>query len=75
MSSIVYMGASTQFVVESEANRPVQSIQQNTLDGDHSDWSEGQDAIIAFSSRSCSVIEGRDEGDKDLLGEVVRRNS
>jgi spermidine/putrescine transport system ATP-binding protein len=74
ISSIVYTGASTQFVVESEANRPVQSIQQNTLDGDDSGWSEGQEAIIAFSSRSCSVIEGRDEGDKDLLGEVVRRD-
>ena len=51
------------------------TIQQNTLDGDDPDWSEGQDAIIAFSSRSCSVIEGRDEGDKDLLGEVVRRET
>jgi len=74
MSSVVYMGASTQFVVESEARQPVQAIQQNTLAADERVWLEGEDAVVAFSSRSCSIIEGRDESDKDLLGDVVRHD-
>jgi len=73
LSSVVYVGASTQFVIELASGDRIQAVEQNTLDGQVAEWTEAQPVVAAFSSASCSVIEGRDEGDKDLLGEVVRR--
>jgi spermidine/putrescine transport system ATP-binding protein len=73
LSSVVYVGASTQFVIELASGDRMQAVEQNTLDGQGAAWTEAQPVVAAFSSASCSVIEGRDDSDKDLLGEVVRR--
>jgi spermidine/putrescine transport system ATP-binding protein len=72
LSSVVYVGASTQFVLEMASGDRIQAIVQNVEDGQAAQWEEGQEVVAAFASAGCSLIEGRDEGEKDLMGEVVR---
>jgi hypothetical protein len=72
LTSVVYVGASTQFVMQTPAGDRIQAIMQNTEDGQVDQWSEGQAVIAAFPSAGCSLIEGPDEQEKDLMGEVVR---
>ncbi len=75
LRSVVYVGASTQFVMETPSGERVQAIVQNTEDGQTEQWDEGQQVIAAFASGGCALIEARDESDKDLMGEVVRTES
>jgi hypothetical protein len=72
LSSVVYVGASTQFVIETPDGDRIQAIMQNTEDGQVAQWDEGLHVVAAFRSGGCSLIEGREEEGKDLMGEVVR---
>lgn len=72
LSSVVYVGASTQFVIETPDGDRIQAIMQNTEDGQVAQWDEGLHVVAAFNSGGCSLIEGREEEGKDLMGEVVR---
>jgi spermidine/putrescine transport system ATP-binding protein len=73
VSSVVYMGASTQFIIQIGGQQVLQAIQQNVTPGQAHEWSEGEAVLVGFSSRACSVVSGVDAEAKDLMGEVVRR--
>jgi spermidine/putrescine transport system ATP-binding protein len=76
IKTVIYMGSGTQFVVDIAGRLPAQVLQQNVSSAEADGWAEGQEVVVGFSGKSCSVI--RDAAgalaDEDLMGEVVRRS-
>jgi spermidine/putrescine transport system ATP-binding protein len=75
IKTVIYMGSGTQFVVDIVGRSSAQVLQQNVSSGEARTWAEGQDVVVGFSGKSCSVIRDAAGGlaDEDLMGEVVRR--
>jgi spermidine/putrescine transport system ATP-binding protein len=76
IQSSVYVGSTTQIVVEIAGRQRAQVLQSNALPGQGVSCVPGQQVVVSFAGESCSIIEDaeRAQVDKDLMGEVVKRS-
>jgi spermidine/putrescine transport system ATP-binding protein len=76
IQSSVYVGSTTQIVVEIAGRQRAQVLQPNALPGQGVSCVPGQQMVVSFAGESCSIIEDAERAqiDKDLMGEVVKRS-
>jgi spermidine/putrescine transport system ATP-binding protein len=75
LSSVVYVGSATQFIVALGRHHLAQVLQQNTVGSGHDHWRDGEQVRISFPASSCWLIADFEGGmeQKHLMGEVARR--